>query len=161
MSGTTKAVLKQSGKTPSDRERLIIVTIGLARMSMHSLMINVGQGSRLQLLLGASDISLRTSSRETGLKNSKGLGVCDGVGCLPVVGLEFSTVLILVILSSKKDPKEFTSSVSLEQSGRGDVWLRCKMRFILFHNFLGLLLLLSMRSVYQLFLHLVRSELHR
>ena len=58
----TPACLKCCGKTPCEIEALLIVAIGFASKSTHSLMILVGQGSRSQDLFGEDDMSFRTAT---------------------------------------------------------------------------------------------------
>ena len=56
------------GNIPSERDKLMMLVMGVMRMSMHSLTIVVGHGSSLQDLLGEEEISFLTSSSVTGEK---------------------------------------------------------------------------------------------
>ena len=67
--GETRACLKRSGKIPSERDILMILVIGVTSISLQSLIIDVGQGSRLQDLFGEDERSLRISSLVTGSNN--------------------------------------------------------------------------------------------
>ena len=62
----TIACLNLSGKTNSQRERFMMLVIGVRRTSMHSLMMKVGQGSKSKDLVGDLDMSFLTSSSVNG-----------------------------------------------------------------------------------------------
>ena len=148
----TSAFLKHSGNIPSERDRFMILVIGVARMSIQSLTRDVGQGSRSHDLFGEEEMSFFTSSSETGVKEDSCGGVLGGGICSPSPSSKLKAALIFVILSLKKEPKELAKSDMSEQSGRGLASLLCKMRLILFQSFLGLFLFLSIILLYQLLL---------
>ena len=70
--------LKEDGKVPDERERLmILVTVG-RRIGRHFLRSQVGTGSSLHGFLGESEISLKSSSSEVGAKAAKSDSVNNG-----------------------------------------------------------------------------------
>ena len=66
--GVTIACLNLSGKTPSRREMLLMMVIGVMRTSRYSLMMKVGQGSKPHYLAGDLNMSFLTSSLVNGWK---------------------------------------------------------------------------------------------
>ena len=63
---------------------MIILAMGLARISIHSLTKMVGHGFRLQDLFGEEKTSLRASTSDIGVKVWSMGGVCRGETCTPV-----------------------------------------------------------------------------
>ena len=84
--GVTRARLKRSGKTPSERDRLTIWVMGATRMSIHSLMIKVGQRSRSHCLFGEAMINFLIWSWVSVEKLWREGGMNEGLGCALVVG---------------------------------------------------------------------------
>lgn len=73
--GVTKASFISSGKTPDERERLIILVIGVASTETRLLRREVGNGSRADDLVGSDIMREATSSVVTGLnEESKQVG---------------------------------------------------------------------------------------
>ena len=68
----TIACLNLSGKTPSRRERFMMLVIRVRRTSRLSLMMKVGQGSKSHDLVEDLDMSFLTSSSVNGWKETSG-----------------------------------------------------------------------------------------
>lgn len=66
--GQTEATLKGSGKVPSDRDRLMMLVMGIRRESRQALSRNVGMTSRWQVALEEARIACLTSSLLAGVK---------------------------------------------------------------------------------------------
>ena len=79
-SGLTIAVLKEDGKVPSERERLMIVVIGGRRQSIHDFRRIVGMISREHVEFEDERMALRTSSMVAGGKSERGRGGMEGGG---------------------------------------------------------------------------------
>ena len=62
----TIACFNLSEKTPSRRERFMMLVIGMRRTSRHSLIMKVGQGSKSHDQVGDLDMSFLTSSLVNG-----------------------------------------------------------------------------------------------
>ena len=101
--------MKDVGKVPSERERLIRVVIGARRESRQDLMSLVGMGSSGQVEFEDERMTRRTSSCDAGDRLSSGGGGNGGGGCKTCVGTEAGegrTEQSLVILSLKNLRKE-------------------------------------------------------
>jgi len=101
--------LKDVGKVPSERERLIRVVIGARRESRQDSMSLVGMGSSRQVEFEDERMTRRTSSCDAGDRLSSGGGGNGGGGCKTCVGTEAGegrTEQSLVILSLKNLRKE-------------------------------------------------------
>jgi hypothetical protein len=105
----TKGDLKDVGKTPSARERLIRVVIGARRESRQDLMSLVGMGSRGHVEFEDARMIRRTSSCDAGERSRSEGGGNGGGGCSTSIGNEAGegrTEQSLVILSLKNLRKE-------------------------------------------------------
>jgi len=69
--GRTEADLKESGKIPSERARLIILVIGSRRESRQDLSRKVGMISRSQEAFDDLRIAILTSSVDAGEKDER------------------------------------------------------------------------------------------
>ena len=69
--GRTEADLKESGKIPSERARLIILVIGSRRESRQDLSRKVGMISRSQKAFDDLRIAILTSSVDAGEKDER------------------------------------------------------------------------------------------
>ena len=69
--GRTEAELKESGKIPSERARLIILVIGSRRESRQDLSRKVGMISRSQEAFDDLRIAILTSSVDAGEKDER------------------------------------------------------------------------------------------
>ena len=101
--------MKDVGKVPSVRERLIRVVIGARRESRQDLMSLVGMGSSGQVELEDERMTRRTSSCDAGDRLRSGGGGNGGGGCKTCIGTEAGegrTEQSLVILSLKNLRKE-------------------------------------------------------
>ena len=67
--GRTIAFLRQSGKIPSESDRLHIFAIVSARSGIRRLMSHVGAGSIAQCFAGELPMIFEISSADTGLKS--------------------------------------------------------------------------------------------
>ena len=90
----------------------MILVIGVIRMSAQSLTSEVGIGSKSNDLVGDDFRILRMSSSDTGSKEGRALLFMLGL-VIETGADDCSTVLIFVILSQKKCPKELARSFRL------------------------------------------------
>ena len=90
----------------------MILVIGVVRMTVHSLTSEVGTGSKLYDLVGEDFRILRMLSSDTGSKEDKILLLMLGV-VIETGANNCSAVLIFIILSVKKCPKELARSFRL------------------------------------------------
>ena len=74
-SGRTIAILKLSGKVPSDKAKFMILVMGSIRESRQDLRRNVGIVSREQVAFVEIKIALRTSSELAGENVAKDGGI--------------------------------------------------------------------------------------
>ena len=79
--GRTEADLKESGKRPSERARLIMLVMGSKRESRQDLIRKVGMISRAQEALEDLRIATLTSSLLAGEKDERQGGTTGGVVC--------------------------------------------------------------------------------
>ena len=77
--GRTVAILKESGKEPSDSARLTMVVIGSSKESRHDLRRKVGMESREQVELKELRIACLTSSVLAGVKTEREGGEDGGL----------------------------------------------------------------------------------
>ena len=78
--GWTTECLKAVGKTPDSSDMLTILVIVGSRTGRDFLSSQVGTGSRLDCLLGQTEMRLRISSSEAGVKVEKVCGTVFGRG---------------------------------------------------------------------------------
>ena len=96
--------LKLDGNVPVESDKLTMLVIVGAMTDEICLRRYIGIGSRSHCLLGASLISLVTSSTVAGLKKVKGVGLLGGGMCGSAsVRVKEKLSCILVILSVKND----------------------------------------------------------
>ena len=79
--GRTEADLKESGKIPSERARLIMLVMGSKRESRQDLIRKVGMISRVQEALEDLRIAALTSSMFAGEKDERRGGARGGSIC--------------------------------------------------------------------------------
>lgn len=77
--GRTQAILKESGKMPSDSARLMMVVIGGSRESMQDFKRKVGIQSKEQVELEDSRMAFLTSSVLAGVNSEREGGVTEGL----------------------------------------------------------------------------------
>lgn len=107
--GDTRDSLNTVGNSPEESDRLMIFVMTGTRTEEHCLSNVVGIGSRLHCLLGASWISLETSSSVAGAKEERRGGLHWGSGKCGFLGgwalLELKVRRSLEILSEKNEAK--------------------------------------------------------
>ena len=95
--GRTEADLKESGKRPSERARLIMLVMGSKRESRQDLIRNVGMISRAQEALEDLRIAALTTSLLAGEKDERLGGTRGGSMCGETLLLEVKAEQSLVI----------------------------------------------------------------
>jgi len=124
-SGLTKGDLKDVGKVPSARERLIRVVIGVRRESRQDLMSLVGMGSSGQVEFEDERMTRRTSSCDAGDRLSSGGGGNGGGGCRMWIGTEAGegraeqSLVILSLKNLRKEAASVEDEVALGSVGGG------------------------------------------
>ena len=156
--GWREQLLNWSGKTPVDRERLIMLVIVGRIACWHFLRREIGIGSRSQEV-GDLEKSLATSSTVAGWKKDRSGGSQGG----ETWGEEvvFSDVIeerSFSIFSEKNEPKDWARESKVLYEGEVGAVFLCSKLFIEFQSFLGLLVLVERREELYSFLALIIAE---
>ena len=136
-SGRTEADLKEWGKVPSERARLMMLVLGSRRESRHDLSRKVGIISRVQEALEDLRMAILTSSVLAGEKDDRQGGTIGGVVWGETLGLEVKTEQSLMIFWSKKLRKEVARTEWDNALGRTAGALQDNREFIVDQSLLG------------------------
>ena len=104
-SGETIECLKEVGKEPEERDRLIILVMTGVRTGRHCLRRKVGMGSSSHCLEGDLRMSFVTSSGVVGRSRESVGGTCGGLGTWAEQGTGGIAERSLETLSEKKEAK--------------------------------------------------------